>query len=61
MAAKRDTGLARLRANQLPYLALFANPIDPTERTWYAQALPHAGPSATTSHSSPTPNGSPNA
>ena len=42
VAAKRDTGFARLRADQVPYLALFANPIDPTERAWYAEALPHA-------------------
>ena len=42
VAAKRDTGLARLRASQLPYLALFVNPVDPAERAWYLEALPHA-------------------
>lgn len=42
VVARRDVGLARLRASQLPYLALFGNPIDPAERAWYAEALPQA-------------------
>ena len=42
VAGERDRGLDRLRAMELPYLAIFGDPIDPAERTWYAEALPQA-------------------
>ncbi len=42
VAGDRDQGLERLRAIELPYLAIFGNPIDPRELAWYAEALPQA-------------------
>lgn len=42
VAAQRDTGLERLRLIELPYLAIFGNPLDPEERAWYAAELPQA-------------------
>ena len=42
VAGERDRGLERLRAIELPYLAIFGDPIDPAERAWYAEALPQA-------------------
>ena len=42
VAGDRDRGLERLRAIELPYLAIFGDPIDPAEWAWYAEALPQA-------------------
>jgi pimeloyl-ACP methyl ester carboxylesterase len=42
VVAERDAGMAQLRAQRLPYLAIFGSEIDPSERAWYASELPHA-------------------
>jgi pimeloyl-ACP methyl ester carboxylesterase len=38
----RDEGIARVRARRTPYVALFANEVDPDERAWLADQLPQA-------------------
>src|SRR5262245_36898843 len=38
----RADGIARVRARRTPYVALFANEVDPAERTWLADHLPQA-------------------
>jgi len=38
----RDDGIARVRARRTPYVALFANEVDPAERAWLAERLPQA-------------------
>jgi len=40
--ADRAAMTEALRAERLPYLALFGREIDPDDRTWYAHELPHA-------------------
>jgi pimeloyl-ACP methyl ester carboxylesterase len=39
---EREVMTEALRAERLPYLALFGREIDPDDRAWYARELPHA-------------------
>jgi pimeloyl-ACP methyl ester carboxylesterase len=39
---RRDEGVERLRMEHTPYLALYANPIDASERAWLFDRLPQA-------------------
>ena len=42
VVAERDAGMEQLRAERVPYLAIFGSEIDPEERAWYAREIPHA-------------------
>jgi len=42
IVVRRDEGLARLRAAATPFVSLYASEVDPRERAFLAERLPHA-------------------